>query len=258
MQRWGSSITVLLVLAAGVALGLASSGNNTSLPTQNHIPSGWPAFEAGTVTHETRTESQTALPPPNVSEIPAQAETGLPQGSVSTRRSFLASWEKANRASGYLLDVSMDSSFRSYLDSYHNLDVGLVTGRVVTGLWPGTTYYYRVRPYSASGPGNYSEVSSATTVATTGLTIHATFDSSITNNPNAAAIEAMINRCISIYESLFSDPITIQILFRYTTTAPAGHPLGQGVTARSDNGFYHIPWSTYPCCSESGCKDQQR
>jgi hypothetical protein len=236
MQRWGFSTTGLFVFAAGVAFGMASAGNNTS---------AWPAFETGTVTHETRTESQTALPPPNVSEIPAQAETGLPQGSVSTRSSFLASWEKANGASSYLLDVSMDSSFRSYLDGYHNLDVGLVTGRVVTGLGPGTTYYYRVRPYNSSGRGNYSEVSSASTVATTGLTIHATFDSSITNDPNAAAIEAMINRCISIYESLFSDPITIQILFRYATTAPDGHPLRPGVTARSDNGVYHVPWSTY-------------
>src|SRR5580704_6445725 len=157
MQRWGFSTTGLFVFAAGVAFGMASAGNNTS---------AWPAFETGTVTHETRTESQTALPPPNVSEIPAQAETGLPQGSVSTRSSFLASWEKANGASSYLLDVSMDSSFRSYLDGYHNLDVGLVTGRVVTGLGPGTTYYYRVRPYGASGTDNYSEVNSATTVAT--------------------------------------------------------------------------------------------
>jgi hypothetical protein len=243
MQCWG--LTGLLVLAAGVAVGLASAGNNTGLPTQNHIPSGWPAFELGSVTHETHTESQTALPLPNVSEIPGQVETGLPRGSVSTRSSFFASWEKANSASGYLLDVSMDSSFRSYLDGYHNLDVGLVTGRVVTGLDSGTTYYYRVRPYGASGTDNYSEVNSATTVATTGLTIHATFDNSITSNPNAAAIEAMINRCISIYESLFSDPITIQILFRYATTAPDGHLLRPGATARSDNPLYILPWNVY-------------
>ena len=65
----------------------------------------------------------------------------------------------------------------------------------------------------------------ATTVPTTGLNIQATFDSSITGNPNAAAIEAMINRAISIYESLFSDPITIQIRFRYATTWPDGTPL---------------------------------
>jgi FG-GAP-like repeat len=105
--------------------------------------------------------------------------------------------------------------------------------------------HIRARPYNASGPGNNLEVSSAATVGTTGLVIHATFDSSITSNPNAAAIEAMINRCISIYESLFSDPMTIEILFRYTTTAPDGHPLKPGATARSDNPFYIIAWNSY-------------
>jgi hypothetical protein len=50
----------------------------------------------------------------------------------------------------------------------------------------------------------------------------------------AQAIEAMINRAISIYESLFSDPITIQFLFRYSTTAPDGSPLPQGTVSRSD------------------------
>ena len=74
-----------------------------------------------------------------------------------------------------------------------------------------------------------------TTVATIGLIIHPTFDSSITGNPNAAAIEAMINRAISIYEALFSDPITIQILFRYSTTAPDGSLLPQGTVSRSDS-----------------------
>ena len=91
----------------------------------------------------------------------------------------------------------------------------------------------------------------ATTVATTGLNIQATFDSSITGNPNAAAIEAMINRAISIYESLFSDPITIQIRFRYATTAPDGTPLPQGVLAQSLVVYYMIPWNTAVDYSES-------
>jgi hypothetical protein len=115
----------------------------------------------------------------------------------------------------------------------------------VTGLNPGTTYYYRVRAYGASGPGGYSEAMTATTVATTGLIIHATFDSSITGNPNAAAIEAMINRAISIYESLFSDPITIQIRFRYATTAADGTPLSHGTVSQSELVVYTVPWSSY-------------
>src|SRR5262249_17461884 len=130
-------------------------------------------------------------------------------------------------------------------DGYHDLDMGNMTGRVVTGLNPGTTYYYRVRAYNATGTGAYSEVISAMTVATTGLTIQATFDTSITSNSNAAAIEAMINRAISFYESLFSDPITIQIRYRYTTTAPDGTPLPQGTVSRTDSVLYTIPWNTF-------------
>jgi hypothetical protein len=164
---------------------------------------------------------------------------------VPTRSSFLARWDTVSGAFGYLLDVSSSDSFNSYLDGYHDLDVGNVTGRVVTELKRGTTYYYRVRPYDATGPGRYSDVMTVTTVATTGLTIHPTFDSSITGNPNAAAIEAMINRAISILESLFSDPITIQIRFRYSTTAPDGNPLPQGTVSRSDWVYYTVPWSTF-------------
>jgi len=79
----------------------------------------------------------------------------------------------------------------------------------------------------------------------TGLIIHATFDTSITGNPNAAAIEAMINRAIAFYESLFTDPTTIQIRFRYATTAPDGTPLSAGRIAQSNYVVYLIPWDTY-------------
>jgi hypothetical protein len=100
-----------------------------------------------------------------------------------------------------------------------------------------------VRPYTAVGPDSFSEAMTATTVPATGLIIHATFDSSITGNPNAAAIEAMINRSISINESLFRDPVTIQIFFRYATTSPNGTPLPQGTLAQSLSVLYTAPWN---------------
>jgi hypothetical protein len=84
-----------------------------------------------------------------------------------------------------------------------------------------------------------------TTTPITGLTIHPTFDSSITNNPNAAAIQAMISRAISFHESLFADPITIQIRFRFSTTTPDGRPFPMGTLARTDLVLYGLPWSTY-------------
>jgi hypothetical protein len=157
----------------------------------------------------------------------------------------MATWERVSGAKGYVLDVSTSSSFTTYLDGYRALDVGDVTGRLVTGLKQGATYYYRVRPYNAAAAGNYSDVKTATTVPTVGLVIHPTFDSSITNNPNAAAIQATISRAISFHESLFTDPITIQIRFRFSTTTPDGMHLPMGTLARTDLVLYPISWSSY-------------
>jgi hypothetical protein len=205
--------------------------------------SGASQFEIGAVRHETRAESQTSLELPNTNEFPSKTETVSPP--PPTRSSFMATWPGVTGAKGYLLDVSTSSSFDSFVDGYHDLDVGDATGRVVTGLSRGTTYYYRVRAYGVTGTSSYSEIMSAATQPTTGLTIQPTFDSSITGNSNSAAIQAMINRAIAFYESLFSDPITVQIRFRYATTAPDGSPLPPGTVSRSDILLYTLPWSTF-------------
>jgi hypothetical protein len=230
------------IVVSGAAWGLAAPLGNISSPEQNNTAGGSPAFEAGVATHETRTESQTAPEVPSSTEMPAQGEIEIP---APTRSTFMASWSSVKGALGYLLDVSTSDSFSSYVDDYHDLDVGNETARVVTGLNRGTTYYYRVRAYGATGPSDYSGVMRSTTEPTTGLNINPTFDSSITGNPNAAAIEAMINRAISFHESLFSDPITIQIRFRYSTTGPDGTPLPAGAIAQSVFVIYQVPWSTY-------------
>ena len=235
-------ILASIIIAGGVVLGVAARGASPSLPAQNDSSSASPEFPAASGTHETRTESQDTLQLPNASEITTRVEAFSPP--PLTRSSFMATWDSVSGAEGYLLDVSTNSSFNTYVDGYHDLEVGNVRGRVVTGLSQGITYYYRVRAYDATGPGNYSELTKVTTAPTTGLIINATFDSSITGNPNAAAIEAMINRAISIYESLFGDPITIQILFRYSTTAPNGTPLPAGLIAKSNFVYYTVPWNT--------------
>ena len=187
-------------------------------------------------------ESQTAPGFQSTTEMAAQGEIEIP---APTRSTFMASWPSVNGALGYMLDVSTNDSFSSYVDGYHDLDVGNVTARVVTGLNRGTTYYYRVRAYGGTGSVGHSAVMSVTTETTAGLIINPTFDSSITGNPNAAAIEAMINRAISFHESLFSDPITIQIRFRYSTTGPDGIPLPAHTGAQSVFVIYQIPWSIY-------------
>ena len=226
-----------------VVLALARLADDDRVSAQAAAP-GPSQFEIGAFRHGTRAESQSLLELPNTNKFPLEIETVSPP-PPPTRSSFMATWPSLTGAKRYLLDVSTSSSFDSFVDGYHDLDVGDVTGRVVTGLSRGTTYYYRVRAYGATAPTGYSETIAITTEPTTGLTIHPTFDSSITGNPNAAAIQAMINRAIAIYESLFSDPITIHIRFRYATTAPDGSHLPQGLVSESDTGLYIVPWNSF-------------
>ena len=163
---------------------------------------------------------------------------------VSTGSTFFACWGSVGAATGYRLDVSQQSSFSSYVDGYRDLDVGDMTGRVVTGLRPRTTYYYRVRAYNAAGTSADSQVMVGATASGAGLIINAAFDSTITTNPNSVVIQSMITQAVSIFENLFSDPITVSILFRYSTTRPDGSPLS-GFLAISRWVFYPIPWNTY-------------
>ncbi len=66
------------------------------------------------------------------------------------------------------------------------------------------------------------------------LVITPTFDSSITNDLNAATIEGVINTAIGTYQSNFSDPITVAIKFQ------EGGGLGGSSTF-----FANVSYSTY-------------
>src|SRR6266436_9943511 len=124
MRRPGVSI-IASTIFAGVALGLAALGGNINLREQR-IASPAP-FQPGAATHETRVDSQNALQFSNGDEISAQIETLA--SAPSTRSSIMAIWESVSGAKGYLLDVSASSSFSSYAEGYHDLDVGNVIGR---------------------------------------------------------------------------------------------------------------------------------
>src|SRR5262245_24490497 len=234
-RKFHIRISVLLcaLLGLAVAAGVRMSGQTTSPEPRR--------FVAGPEVHETRAQPESSLQLPITSVVPAESELKSPP--PPTRSSFMATWKPVSGARGYLLDVSTSSAFDNYVNGYHDLDVGGATGRVVTGLNRGTTYYYRVRAYDVRSMTGYTESMAVATVPTTGLTIQATFDSSITAKPNATVIEAAINQAISIYESLFTDPITIQIYFRYAPTLPDGTPLTQLVESLTV--VYGVGWNIW-------------
>src|SRR5438477_4764771 len=221
-------------------VGTFPSGAGSSSPERHDEAP--PVLAPRAAIHATHSRSLDLMELPQQNGTAAHSERAfLP--APQTRTSFMATWATVAGATGYRLDVSSSPRFETYVDGYRDLDVGNVTGRVVTHLKQGTTYYYRVRAYNASASGSSGDVASATTTASSGLIINATFDGSIMSNPNAAAIEAAINRAIAIFESLFSDRLTIPILFRYSSKGAYGSPLG-GVS-QSEFAVISFTWSEY-------------
>jgi hypothetical protein len=60
-----------------------------------------------------------------------------------------------------------------------------------------------------------------------GVTITATFDSTIMNAPNSQAIQNCINAAISVYQPLLTDFINVSILFRYAVPQQSMAAVGQ-------------------------------
>ena len=237
--RWHAVIAALLALA----LGSAECGFAQPARPKENTPA---TFQPEVRKHVSpkRTEGPVDM---NPLQTPAGGVTRaiLPVVTMApTRSSFLASWSSVGDATGYRIDVSTDLSFRSYVSGYEHCDVGNVTSRIVSRLNPGTKYYYRVQPYNSAGAGPNSEMAAATTTTASGLVINPTFDSSITGNPQSAAIQSMINQAVALYQPLFGDSVTAEILFRYSDTEPDGTPL-EGPIAESVYVVYGVPWGAY-------------
>jgi phosphodiesterase/alkaline phosphatase D-like protein len=110
---------------------------------------------------------------------PASPGTGA-IGSTS----FVSNWTAAAGATRYYLDVSTSNTFASFVTGYNNLDVGNTTNHLVTGLNPGTQYYFRVRANNSGGSSANSVTAgvlllpaspiaaAASSIAQTGFTAH--------------------------------------------------------------------------------------
>ncbi len=97
----------------------------------------------------------------------------------------------------------------------------------------------------SGAPASRVEQAKTSSIASAGLLINPTFDSSITSNPNSAAIQSAINQAIAFYQSMFSDQVSVSILFRYSNKSPSGTVLPASALAQSNYVVYSIPWSTF-------------
>jgi hypothetical protein len=78
------------------------------------------------------------------------------------------------------------------------------------------------------------------------LQIAPTFDTTITGDANAAAMESEINTSIGLYQSLYSDPIRVTIDFRYANTDPiSGNPLPANRLSQSNWNYYGVPYANF-------------
>jgi len=66
---------------------------------------------------------------------------------------FTANWEHAPGATTYFLDVAYNNLFFNYVEGFENLETGYVDSLEITGLEPGTSYYYRLRAFNGTDTG---------------------------------------------------------------------------------------------------------
>ncbi|MDY0076172.1 MAG: fibronectin type III domain-containing protein [Bacteroidales bacterium] len=85
--------------------------------------------------------------------------------------SFVMNWTPSSGATGYVVDISTLSDFSTFVYTYNNASTTSFTGDpnssvVVYGMiYPGTTYYYRLRAVKGTAQSANSNVISVTTMA---------------------------------------------------------------------------------------------
>ena len=101
----------------------------------------------------------------NQEEIVILSTPVASSGTDITDNSFRAKWNFVSSAKSYILDVSLNPEFTSFLPNYNSKSVTDLND-LVTGLTSATQYYYRVRAKNDVQISGYSNV---ITVITTGV-----------------------------------------------------------------------------------------
>src|SRR5690606_2299147 len=128
------------VLVAG-HLGTVQSSNQYSATIQ-WTDVGYGTIEYGFVDESGKHVFQQVSVNVNIGNSPPPPVASSATNVTTT--SFVANWNASTGSTSYTLEVSLTDNFDSIIRTYS----GLTTlSRAVTGLSPGTSYYYRVRAY---------------------------------------------------------------------------------------------------------------
>jgi hypothetical protein len=181
---------------------------------------------------------------PILPTLTAPVLTSPANGSTGQSTSPVFTWSAVSNAASYEIIVATNAADLPTNTNATSGGVSVVidantnttTYTPVNPLDPGTTYYWEVNARFASEGGPWSSTWNYTTAnPPAGLTIIPVFDSSITSDPQAATIEATIKAAVAVYQSDFSDPITVSITFKEMNSG-----LGQ-----SQWSYYTFSYSDY-------------
>ncbi|MEZ0130357.1 hypothetical protein AB9T88_11590, partial [Flavobacterium sp. LBUM151] len=148
----------------------------------------------------------------------------------SCKSFFTQTWTAVSRATGYLLDLSTDPNFTSFLPGYENKQLGNVTSETVTGIFPGTTYYVRLKAITTCGTSQYSN---STTVSPTTTTYNSgTWSNGLPDNTKSIVFDSSYNVTANM------EGCSCQV------NAGANVIVQSGITLKLENGLNVIPSGT--------------
>jgi len=202
----------MFVLSGGVADGTAVSSGGTLTIDSGGIASGTVVDGGHVVVSADGTASDTVISGGRLELKSGATASGAIDFAGSGALRIDGTTMPPNTISGLAPGDTIDLAGVSFA---HGGMAGVTSGNMLQAAVGGTTYDLQLDPaqdlsgdsfaLSADGHGG-----TAVTVKH-GLTINLIFDASVTTAPNAAAIERAYRAAANYYESLYSNPITINI-----------------------------------------------